>query len=39
MATPSGAANTALYESYAKLKDELAAAETAWEEAMMKLEE
>jgi len=39
MATPTGAANTALYESYAKTKQELAAAETAWEEAMMKLEE
>ena len=39
MATPSGAANTALYESYAQLKEQLSAAETAWEEAMMKLEE
>ena len=39
MATPSGAANPALFESYAKLKEELSAAETAWEEAMMKLEE
>ena len=39
MATPSGAANPALFESYAKLKEELTAAETTWEEAMMKLEE
>jgi len=39
MATPSGAANIALYESYAQLKEQLSAAETAWEEAMMKLEE
>ena len=39
MATPSGAANPALFESYAKLKEELTAAETAWEEAMMKMEE
>ena len=39
IATPSGAANPALFESYAKLKEELSAAETAWEEAMMKLEE
>ena len=39
MATPSGAANPALFESYAKLKEELTAAETTWEEAMMKMEE
>ena len=39
MATPSGATNPALFESYAKLKEELTAAETAWEEVMMKLEE
>ena len=39
MATPSGAVNPALFESYAKLKEELTAAEKAWEEAMMKLEE
>ena len=38
MATPTGAANTALYESYAKLKEELTAAEAVWEEAMTKLE-
>ena len=38
MATPAGAANQALFESYAKLKDDLAAAEAVWEEAMMKLE-
>ena len=39
MATPSGAANPALFESYGKLKAELSQAESAWEEAMMKLEE
>ena len=39
MATPSGAANPALFESYGKLKADLAQAESAWEEAMMKLEE
>jgi hypothetical protein len=38
IATPTGAANTALYESYAKLKEELTAAEAVWEEAMTKLE-
>lgn len=39
MATPSGAANPALFESYAKLKEDLATAESVWEEAMMRLEE
>ena len=39
LSTPSGAANPALFESYAKLKEELAVAESAWEEAMMRLEE
>ena len=39
IATPSGAANPALFESYAQLKEQLAAAESVWEEAMMKLEE
>ena len=39
MATPSGAANPALFESYGKLKADLAQAESVWEEAMMKLEE
>jgi ATP-binding cassette subfamily F protein 3 len=39
MSTPTGAANTLLFESYAQLKDELAIAETAWEKAMLALEE
>ena len=39
MATPSGAANPALFEQYGKLKETLAAAEAEWEEAMMALEE
>ena len=39
MATPSGAANPALFESYAKLKEDLTTAESVWEEAMMRLEE
>ena len=39
MATPSGAANQALFEQYAKLKETLAQAEAEWEEAMMALEE
>lgn len=38
MSTPTGASNTALFESYAKLKEDLAAAEAAWEEAMLALE-
>ena len=38
MATPSGAANAALFEQYAKLKDALSGAEAEWEEAMMALE-
>ena len=38
MSTPSGASNPALFESYAKLKADLAAAEEKWEEAMMELE-
>ena len=39
MATPSGAANPALFEQYGKLKETLAQAEAEWEEAMMALEE
>jgi ATP-binding cassette subfamily F protein 3 len=39
MATPSGAANQALFEQYAQLKNTLAEAEAEWEEAMMALEE
>ena len=39
MATPSGAANQALFEQYGKLKETLAQAEAEWEEAMMALEE
>ena len=39
MATPTGAANQALFEQYAKLKETLARAEAEWEEAMMALEE
>ena len=39
MATPSGAANAALFEQYGKLKETLAEAEAEWEEAMMALEE
>ena len=39
MATPTGAANAALFEQYAQLKNTLAAAEAEWEEAMMALEE
>ena len=39
MATPSGAANPALFEQYGKLKETLAQAETEWEEAMMAMEE
>ncbi|MBR3859920.1 MAG: ABC-F family ATP-binding cassette domain-containing protein [Bacteroidaceae bacterium] len=38
MATPSGAANQALFEQYGKLKETLATAEAEWEEAMMALE-
>ena len=39
MATPSGAANPALFEQYGKLKETLSQAEAEWEEAMMALEE
>ena len=39
MATPSGAANQALFEQYGQLKNTLAEAEAEWEEAMMALEE
>ena len=39
MATPTGAANQALFEQYGKLKETLAQAEADWEEAMMALEE
>ena len=39
MATPSGAANAALFEQYAQLKNTLSEAEAEWEEAMMALEE
>ena len=39
MATPTGAANVALFEQYARLKTMLAEAEAEWEEAMMALEE
>ena len=39
MATPSGAANPALFEQYGKLKGTLSEAEAEWEEAMMALEE
>ena len=39
MATPTGAANQALFEQYAQLKNTLAEAEAEWEEAMMALEE
>lgn len=35
MATPEGAANPAMFEAYGKLKNDLAAAESRWEEAMM----
>ncbi len=35
LATPSGAQNPAMFESYGKLKEELAAAESRWEEAMI----
>ena len=38
MATPTGAANAALFEQYAQLKNTLAEAEAEWEEAMMALE-
>ena len=38
MATPTGAANAALFEQYSKLKNTLAEAEAEWEEAMMALE-
>ena len=39
MATPTGAANQALFEQYGKLKETLLQAEADWEEAMMALEE
>ena len=39
MATPSGAANPALFEQYGQLKNKLVEAESEWEEAMMALEE
>ena len=39
MATPTGAANSALFEQYGQLKNTLAEAEAEWEEAMMALEE
>ena len=39
MATPTGAANAALFEQYAQLKNTLTEAEAEWEEAMMALEE
>ena len=39
MATPTGAANQALFEQYGQLKNSLAEAEAEWEEAMMALEE
>ena len=35
MATPEGAANPAMFEAYGKLKADLSAAESRWEEAMM----
>ncbi len=35
LATPSGAQNPAMFESYGKLKEELAKAESRWEEAMI----
>ena len=38
MATPTGAANAALFEQYSKLKNTLAEAEAEWEEAMVALE-
>ena len=38
MATPSGAANQALFEQYGQLKNLLTEAEAEWEEAMMALE-
>lgn len=39
LATPEGAANPAMFEAYGKLKADLAAAESRWEEAMMEAEE
>ena len=35
LATPGGAQNTAMFEAYGKLKTDLAAAESRWEEAMI----
>lgn len=39
LATPEGAANPAMFEAYGKLKSDLAAAESRWEEAMLEAEE
>lgn len=38
LATPEGAANPAMFEAYGKLKNDLAAAEARWEEAMLEAE-
>lgn len=38
LATPEGAANPAMFEAYGKLKSDLAAAESRWEEAMLEAE-
>ena len=38
MATPEGAANPAMFEAYGKLRNDLAAAESSWEEAMTELD-
>ncbi len=38
LATPEGAANPAMFEAYGKLKADLAAAESRWEEAMLEAE-
>lgn len=38
LATPEGAANPAMFEAYGKLKNDLAAAEARWEEAMLEVE-
>lgn len=35
LATPEGASNVAMFEAYGKLKNDLAEAESRWEEAMM----
>ncbi len=39
LATPEGAANSALFEAYGKLKNDLTTAEDRWEQAMMEVEE